>query len=61
MLPFDVKPQKRKAEIAELTADIEVTVVGESEKRFLSLRYPKKDEAKMPGILNRVSNRVAEV
>jgi hypothetical protein len=61
MLPCDVRPQRRKADRAELTADIEVTVVAERGKCLLSLRYPKKDEETMPGILNSVSKRVAEV
>lgn len=61
MLPCDVRPQRRKADRAELTADIEVTVVADRGKRLLSLKYPKKDEAKMPGKLNRVSKRVTEV
>lgn len=60
MLPVDVKPQKRKVEIAEVKADMEVMVEVEREKRFLSLRYPKKVEDAMPGMLNRVSKRVAE-
>jgi hypothetical protein len=60
-LPCDVRPQRRNADIAEQIADIAVTVVAEREKRFLSLRYPKKDEETMPGALKRVSKRVAEV
>jgi hypothetical protein len=42
-------------------ADIEVTVGAERGKCLLSLRYPKKDEETIPGMLNRVSKRVAQV
>jgi len=42
-------------------AEIDVTVVAEREKRLLSDRYPKKVEEAMPGILNKVSKRVADV
>ena len=38
MLPFEVKPHNKKADRAELMAEIEVTVVAERENRFLSLR-----------------------
>lgn len=57
----DVKPQRRKADRAELTGGIEVTVEAERGKRLLSLKYPKKDDEAMPGTLNRVSIRVAVV
>lgn len=60
-LSCDVKPHKRKADRAELTGGIDVTVEAERGKRLLSLRYPKKDEEAMPGTLNRVSIRVAVV
>jgi hypothetical protein len=61
ILPCDVRPQRRKADRAEQRADIAVTVVAERGKCLLSLKYPKKDEEMIPGRLNRVSKRVAEV
>lgn len=61
MLPCEVRPQRRKAESAELAAEIAVIVVAEREKRLLSLRKPKKDEETMPGRLKIVRRRVAEV
>jgi hypothetical protein len=60
-LSCDVKPQNRKADKAEQMADTEVTVGAESWNCLLSLRYPKKDEEMMPGMLNRVSKSVAHV
>jgi len=38
MLPCDVRPQRRKAERAELRAEMEGTVVAERVKYLLSLR-----------------------
>jgi len=61
ILPCDVRPQKKKADSAELVAEIDVTVVAEREKRLLSHRYPKKVDEAMPGMLNNVSKRVADV
>ena len=60
-LPCDVKPHRRKADRAEVTGGIEVTVEAERGKRLLSLKYPKKDDEAMPGALKRVSIRVAVV
>ena len=61
MLPGVVKPQKKRADRAELTGGIEETVVAERDRYLLSLRKPKKDEATMPGMLNKASIRVLEV
>jgi hypothetical protein len=61
MLPCDVRPQRSNADRAEQMALMAVTVVAESGKRLLSLRYPKKEDAKMPGMLKRVSRSVEEV
>ena len=61
MLPCDVKPQNRKAASAEQRAEIDVTVVAESGKCLLSLKYPKKADEAIPGILNSVSKSVAEL
>lgn len=61
ILPCDVRPQRRKTEKAELTADTPVTVLTDKEKYLLSQRYPKKDDEAMPGMLNKVSKSVAEL
>lgn len=61
MLPWKDRPQKRKTDNAELIADIDVTVVAEKWKRLLSLSQPKKVDEAIPGILNRVRSRVADV
>lgn len=61
MLPCDVRPQKRRAERAELRAEIQITVVAGREKRLLELRYPKEEHAMMPGALKSVRSRVADV
>jgi hypothetical protein len=61
MFPSEVRPQRRNVERAELIPEIAVTVVVERENRFVSLKYPKSDEERIPGRLNKVSNRVADV
>jgi hypothetical protein len=55
-----VSPHNRNAERAEVMAEIEVTVVADRENRFLSLRYPKNEEERMPGRLKSVSKSVAD-
>jgi hypothetical protein len=60
-LPWELRPHSRNADRAVLVAEIAATVVLDSEKRFLSHRYQKKDDEIMPGRLNKVRSRVAEV
>lgn len=61
MLPCDVSPQKRSALSAEQVALMHVTVVAEREKYLFSHSQPKKTHAMMPGALNSVRSRVADV
>ena len=61
ILFFNDKPQNIKADKPELPADIAVTVDAERERCLLSLKYPKKNEDKIPGMLNRASKIVAHL
>lgn len=61
MLFRAARPQNRRAEIAELRAEIAVTVDAERRRCLLSLKNPKKVDEQIPGMLIKVMRRVENV
>lgn len=59
--PCAARPQNKNAAIAELMADMAVTVCAESWKCLLSLKKPKKVDEQIPGMLMSVMSSVENV